>query len=498
MESILKTKKAVALSLCLTLIASNLFMVGEVFAAEDEAKWIKDFRPGEEEPIGDFPTPTITDGLGDSGRTTYNIQTPSGSPTVNSTSNLATTWQNKWSFATDPNTSGSNSAYYQDAIDAFSNTQGGQAIAGEGIKDRSTNQVGAVGGTASCAAGAALGAAVSGAMQQAASRMLATIATNTAKNAATSFIKVPVLDSAAVLEAQTQNNKLGNLESKETGLSLFGIPVLPSWDAIGYCIVNTMIKYISESTIRWINTGFKGNPAFIENFDQFFTDIANREISMFLGEIASSDLLCGDLRVGVQRSLLDGYNSQYGNSYGRTGTNTGYGACTFDRKFGGGSYSQGGGSLGSPVSLSAYSSGDQQAVVSGGWGAWMEAFQPQNNIYGASIRAKNEADRRIAARTDSVETEVTINNGTISAKDSRGNVVTPGSVIQQRLNKSLDIPSDRLNLADEFNEVVTALINQLIKVALDETVGRVNRGLREVQTEIRGEINNDIRDINRR
>jgi hypothetical protein len=45
---------------------------------------------------------------------------------------------------------------------------------------------------------------------------------------------------------------------------------------------------------------------------------------------------------------------------------------------------------------------------------------------------------------------------------------TPGSVIQQQLESTLDLPKDRLAIADEFDEVVAALVNQLIKTALSE------------------------------
>lgn len=483
MESILSIKKGVATTLCFTLFVSNLFFVSEVFAQENDSVAIPEM-----------------DSLSSTGTGFQSTSWPSPSGTPSSTSIIPSTNQ-------ETGIQNSNSPLYDawnnpqevtpfeswdQVMEQYNNTQAGQARAGEGIKDSSQSGGSSpVTSTASCAIGTALGSAVSSAMQQAATKILAKIAVGKAMDTAKKVITVPVLDNSVVREAQTQNNKLGNIEAKETGLSLFGIPILPSWDAIGYCIINTMIAYISESTIRWINSGFKGNPAFIENFDQFFEDLANRQVAIFLGTIASTDFLCGDLKVGVQRNILDRYNNNYYNDYSRTGSTRGYGACTFDERFGSGNYSSGGSSVGgqNPISLAAYTNGDRTASVQGGWEALAMVARPENNTFGATIQANSELNRKIESVTESAKTEVIdVNKGNLSKKDARGNVVTPGSVIEGRLNKALDIPSDRLNIADEFNEVVTALVNQLIKVALDETLGRVNSGLREIQRETRDEL----------
>jgi len=267
-------------------------------------------------------------------------------------------------------------------------------------------------------------------------------------------------------------------------------------DSIAYCLINTIIIHISESTIRWINTGFKGNPAFIENFDQFFSDLADREVVKFLTEIGNSDFLCGDLRIGVQRNLIGAHNgSRY---YSNDGKNvSGYGACSFGKKSSGSqtvtnpdgtitiTSSSGSGSGYSEADRAAYAEGDLTTVKKGGWDAYYDLIQPENNIYGASIQAKHLAQDKVNSRAESARTEViTINNGNLSAKDRDGNIYTPGSVIQQQLHKTLDIPSDRLVIADEFDEIMTVLVEQLIKIALDKTVGKVNRTLAEVQSDI--------------
>lgn len=342
-----------------------------------------------------------------------------------------------------------------------------------GTKSANTGTSSSTSNFASCAIGASLGSQISAAIKAGSNSILAKIGTRYAKHKVSSTVKVPVFDRAIQEENSEQNKKLGSLQNKETGPSFFGI-TLPSLDSIGYCLINTMIVYISESTIRWINSGFKGNPAFIENFDQFFKDLASREISMFLGQIASTDLICGPLRVDVQKNLLNSHGSRYAltNSSGRI---SGAGKCTFGKA---GNASQG-------IDLATYTAGEQSTVIKGGWGTYSQAFKPQNNVYSATILAKHEAERRIEQRQElTIKETLEVNGGTLSGKDSKGNVYSPGSTINKQLQKRLEIPNDRLVLADEFDEIVTALVNQLVKIALDETLGKLNKSLKDAQSDL--------------
>jgi hypothetical protein len=57
-----------------------------------------------------------------------------------------------------------------------------------------------------------------------------------------------------------------------------------SFNAVANCIVNALIKYIYEATVAWINSGFNGNPAFINNPGKFFGDIAAIETAGFVND----------------------------------------------------------------------------------------------------------------------------------------------------------------------------------------------------------------------
>jgi hypothetical protein len=47
-------------------------------------------------------------------------------------------------------------------------------------------------------------------------------------------------------------------------------------------------------------------------------------------------------------------------------------------------------------------------------------------------------------------------------------ITSPGSVIEKQVNERLFSGQRRLEIADEFDEVVNALVNQLVKIAVTE------------------------------
>jgi len=314
------------------------------------------------------------------------------------------------------------------------------------------------------------------------SQILARGISNAIAKAITNTVRRGVEVSAAIISVPTSNIPLQDiaeqtrkeaelLRNKEvaTGptIPILGIPILPSWDALGYCIVNTMIEYISESTIRWINSGFQGNPVFIDNFGQFFRDLADIETATFLTELSAPDFLCEPYRIQIQTGLLQSYtDSYYQPEYrGRLGTGrvTGYGRCSFDE---------------AQISLEAFVSGDPQSFQQGGWRSWQQLTQNrQNNIYGSYNLAQEQLNRRVQGRQGVADLEININDGFLSFRDEDDNVTTPGKIIQGQIENRLNIPENRLVLAREFDEVVGALVNQFVRVALNEVVGGINSAL---------------------
>jgi hypothetical protein len=114
----------------------------------------------------------------------------------------------------------------------------------------------------------------------------------------------------------------------------------------------------------------------------------------------------------------------------------------------------------------------------GGWEGWFSMTQnASNNRIGATILATDALYTRISARNNTAKLELGLNNGFLNYKkcsnpnDSRScKTVTPGTVIQSSLEKSLNLPKDRLVLAQKFDQVISAVVDNLIKVALNEVL----------------------------
>lgn len=228
--------------------------------------------------------------------------------------------------------------------------------------------------------------------------------------------------------------------SKDSGTTVLGVIPLPSWDQIGWCLVNATIESIGAATVAWINGGFQGNPVFVEDPGQFFADVADIQAGAFLNEV-SGGLFCEPIRNIVTVNLATNYNNQIG----------GYSPqCTFS---------------GGSANLEQFMAGDSFS-----WSDWDSYTQnPNNNPYGATLGGQIELNSRISGALGIQSQILDWGAGFLSSKDPKtGKITSPGSVIEKQVNDRLGSGQRRLEIADEFDEVVNALVNQLIKVAITE------------------------------
>ncbi len=289
---------------------------------------------------------------------------------------------------------------------------------------------------------------------------------------------VSVVESGQLLA----DNKANTNANTGTVVSVFGIGgiVLPSWNSIAYCIVNSIIEYIANSTIAWIQGGFEGNPAFVNNPEQFFKDLANREANAFLKEIAYGSIglnICEPFRaqivLTIARSHLGsqmGYGGQGGYSTGgfngkggALGTFGSYGGCTLDDAKG---------------NLEDFLSGN---FGNGGWDSWFKISQiDSNNPYTVYFNLTGQLSGAVNEKHTIAERELSWGNGFLSfrkcdenvepGKEGECPIKTPGTVIQGQLEKTLGISKDRLVLAEKFDQVIAVLVNKLINTALDKVL----------------------------
>ena len=325
----------------------------------------------------------------------------------------------------------------------------------------------ATGGAATSVAGCLGSQVVSKAIMSAASGAISSVTD--------SLLNVPVAESGSV-KANITTQTSAEIGTVGSLLGIGGL-TLPSWNSMAYCIVNGMIVYIADSTLEWINTGFEGNPAFLSNPDQFFKDLANQEKVAFIQNLAygANSGVCDVFKSSIVSSILSRYGQNqrgYGQGYQNGGYGQGYNSgssfngCSFDQK---------------PGQLNLFVGGNFTA--GGGWDSWYKLTQStQNNPYDTYFRTNDRMNSQVQAIELSKTRELNWNNGYLSfwkcetetqnKKDCP--ITTPGTVIQNKLNSTLNLGTDRLVLAEKFDQVVTAVIDQLITTAIDKTLESVN------------------------
>ena len=247
---------------------------------------------------------------------------------------------------------------------------------------------------------------------------------------------------------QSARNQEANTNAHTGSFTVGGVPTSVSWDSVAWCIVNTIIDYIVNSTIAWANSGFKGNPAFLRNPGDFFKGLADQTAAQFIREIAYQTGgfdVCKPFRAVITTGLASSYAK-----------NTNIASCSLTQ-------------MQQNMMRSSYTITTPTD--------WLALTKPQNNQYYSYIQAGSEMQKRIDARNNTARFDLTINRGFLSQKkckddtkpESKTNpcdTTTPGSMIADSLSKTLGIPKDRLISAQRFDQMIDAIVNNLIKIAL--------------------------------
>lgn len=236
-------------------------------------------------------------------------------------------------------------------------------------------------------------------------------------------------------------------------------------DGLTVAIREALIATITQSIIDWINNGFEGSPAFVTDPTGFLRDVADKiGVEFILGE--ELNFLCSPFQLQVRLALSTKnrpFERDIQCSLGDVSNN-----------------------------IEGFLSGD---FSQGGWPAWFRlSTDIQNNPYGAYFLAEAELENRQASAVYEQEREWSWSNGLFSKKkcveygsslgpdsvtDASGlpaiclkyEIVTPGTAIEHQLNETLGSGMDQLELADEIDEIIGALLQQLAQKALTSLDG---------------------------
>ena len=281
-------------------------------------------------------------------------------------------------------------------------------------------------------------------------------------------------------------------------------------DPLAWTLAKQLLQSITSSVVNWINSGFKGNPAFISNPQGFFLDVADQATGGFIANSGPLSSLCSPFNLDIRLNLalqntqkpqqryactLSTIINNVKNSHvGISGTVTQNG-----QTIAGGGVNA---SINGGASINGFMNGD---FSQGGWPAFISmTTEPQNNYMGATLTAQADLQTQISSRQASIKADVSAGGGFMSYQkcdvlgtvtndmdadqadaiagndpnvttvvNSDGSITyqichteTPGSTISAALNKQLGSGSDSLVQASMFDEILSAAFNQLLKTVL--------------------------------
>lgn len=294
--------------------------------------------------------------------------------------------------------------------------------------------------------------------------------------------QLAVIDSVNAALKSVGNGILGALNAFSQAVIGGGITALVTkeyaLDPIFTSIAKMIIRSMTQSIIAWASNGFQGNPAFVQNPKQFFTDAADQAIGQLLYD-SSLSWMCSPFQLQLRLALVFSRSFQQ------------QAQCTLTQVV---------------SNFEGFVSGvNNELGTLGGWEAWsVMTTEPQNNPYGAFALLSAQAEAKVTGAKERSLLEISLGKGFLNWKDpacvdsanaarqaiddedpaalaerdedfvgppqntdpNNCRTFTPGSVIADQINETLSIPGQELVAADEINEVISAVLAGLVKQAL--------------------------------
>ncbi|CAN5708740.1 hypothetical protein BH11PAT2_BH11PAT2_08550 [soil metagenome] len=375
----------------------------------------------------------------------------------------------------------------------YANAQAGGSVASDAVGQ-------AAGAAAACgiqallsggaAAGAAAGAGAGGAAVTAGSVASGFPVNSVAANA---LLTANLVANTAVAANTTVKNVKDDLKC---GL-----------DAIAWSVAKITIQSITRSTVNWINSGFKGSPAFVSDLQSNLKYLGDAVANDFFNHLnatvvdATGFNIKSPFQDQINQKLRAAYYQQTSGLLGLSAYDLN-GHSSDPKAFLNGNFSQGGFNgffsasqnpannpfgaykLASDQLWASIDAAAKQRTAELGWGKgflpWRGACNAPSVTDTNAVSADSLASTAVnldalnvaAGGTGAVGDSKAVSNPakTVSlskAEQCTGNAVrTPGSVIESQLENSLGTGIRQLELADSINEIVGALMGQLVNQVL--------------------------------
>lgn len=293
------------------------------------------------------------------------------------------------------------------------------------------------------------------------------------------------------------NSKVDTTNSKvsDTNTNLDQVKVRQEcMDSIAYAATKQVLARTTEGVVNWIETGNFGDPFYIKDTEAFFKDINKQSIKTLFSGILENDTDYPFLKSTYKGLLSQSSDTPFADIAKSTLGNFLKGVKPVNYQ-----YSQASSSSKTTNQLIEDYKKDFRV---GGWEGWLALTQQdQNNPIGFSILAQTELAKKVNAKTEQAKNDILSGNGFLSMKKcteqiivhpadannpegwtetntrnlggvsandptcKKSEVVTPGSIIAERMKTFVGTDARQLELADSFNQslntIFTAAFNRL-------------------------------------
>ncbi|MEY2665389.1 MAG: hypothetical protein RLZZ480_494 [Candidatus Parcubacteria bacterium] len=233
-------------------------------------------------------------------------------------------------------------------------------------------------------------------------------------------------------------------------------------DTLAFMIAKAILSAIIGSLIKWINSGFKGKPAFVQDFKRLVLDAADKAAGAYLKKLGGiGSFICSPFQLDIQVALALEY--QQAREHAEEGEES---ECRISgvvknlENFYKGTFSES--SLEDFITITSNP----------------RKYTP----YGQLLTARTNMRVKLANEKGEVLYEANLGQGFLSGKvcqmieGKNGKtedckITKPGKALQDALSFNLDSGRQSLVQADEINELITALLSQLANQAIIGTAG---------------------------
>jgi len=245
----------------------------------------------------------------------------------------------------------------------------------------------------------------------------------------------------------------------------------PSLDNMAIMLMRIVINKISDETVSYINRGFKdreNGSGFPLDLEKTFLNAGDAIAGMVIDQaVGANGTLCEPFQFQLELALQSNANINSQKS-----SDDFIGSCPLSSIVKNGE-----------AGINNFLSGD--FINEGGWDTWYVMTQdPLGNPYSSLFTIQADIDSRQARAIGIQKEQLAWSRGFLNSQDcikknpvddnqcvEWGPVKTPGSILEGQLQKVLGSEVDQLNVASNFNQIVTALVGQMEKLVISEAQG---------------------------